>query len=172
MINAEGWDGGLWCCNFRDFVVSQTVVDNFQLEEVHSLLSNVDIVQDMKDEFAWMRETNEDFSVKSCFVALNSRLTFNRLPTRDQLVRRGIVIDDREKSCVFCFREEQSKAHLFGLCVVTRRIWSNGGIWLGRNLELSNEELASFILNCHKVKKKKIRTLLGWFGWLSLGIFG
>lgn len=76
------------------------------------------------------------------------RLTLNRLPTRDQLMRRDIVVDDIYNNCAFSFKEEESKIHLFDMCEVSRRIWAKMCNWLGNNLTLSIEDLSSFILIC------------------------
>lgn len=40
----------------------------------------------------------------------------NRIPTKDLLVRRRILQDSIDFCCVFCFKEEDTKLHLFEEC--------------------------------------------------------
>ncbi|CAL5198598.1 unnamed protein product [Lathyrus oleraceus] len=163
VTDARGLNGGSWCWNFQDIVINHNVIGRLQLEEVNYMLSNAELVQDVEDEFDWTFEANEVFYVKSCCKILISR-SIDGLPTRDQLVRRGIVVDDRDNNCAFCFKEEESNIHLYDMCEVTGRIWAKVGNRLGNNLTLSIEELSSFILNCHKVTEKDEETLFVWFG--------
>ncbi|CAI8601137.1 unnamed protein product [Vicia faba] len=46
----------------------------------------------------------------------------NRLPTREKLGKREIVVNANDKCCAFCFSEEETKPHLFKDCVITKRI--------------------------------------------------
>ena len=69
------------------------------------------------------------------------------IPTRDQLVRKRIFVDDRDKCCVLCFKEDESQHHLFGRCEFNNKIWVAIAKWLELNIFLTLEDLSSFILN-------------------------
>src|SRR4051812_48799671 len=101
------------------------------------------------------------------------RYTLNMIPTKNQLVRRGILTDIRDTCCVFCFREDESKSHLFGFCEFTIRFWRKVLAWIGINLILSLGEFVDFFSHCQKVKNKSLRLSIGvirlatiWCIWL------
>ncbi|XP_058786284.1 uncharacterized protein LOC131660936 [Vicia villosa] len=95
------------------------------------------------------------------------RLILDRLPTKDQLKKRGILDTDRDCCCVFCSQEEESSKHLFDSCPITRNIWSRVGGWLGNSCNLSIEELPSFFTVSEKIKGVEERLTLGVI-WLAV----
>lgn len=46
------------------------------------------------------------------------------LPTRDELIRMGAMVDDK---CLLCSQEEEDPVHLFKTCLVARNLWSQAG---------------------------------------------
>lgn len=80
------------------------------------------------------------------------RLILERNPTRDQLKKRGILVEDRDYVCVFCFRASENSNHLFDLCPITSRIWEKIGEWIGELVSFTNVELRSFLFFFDKVK--------------------
>ncbi|CAI8590122.1 unnamed protein product [Vicia faba] len=123
-------------------------------------------------ELVWTEDPGEGFSVRSCAEFLRTRdiraelnqgvrealfflwklsapskdvwlkIFASRLPIRDQLRRRRIVVNDRDSCCMFCFREEENFSHLFDTCNFTRRIWDKVVEWIGGDVDLSAEELS------------------------------
>lgn len=96
------------------------------------------------------------------------RFILGRLPTRQQAKIRGILVDDRECCCVFCFNVLEDSIHLFDSCPFTRRIWSKIGQWLGISDKMTNEELRSFFEHFDKIKAKDERLTVDliWFAVL------
>lgn len=43
---------------------------------------------------------------------------------RDILKARGILVDDLDTCCVFCFQSTENSSHLFDECLITSRIWT------------------------------------------------
>src|SRR4051812_1495595 len=80
------------------------------------------------------------------------RFILGRLPTRDQLKNRGILVDDRDYCCVLCFNVMDSSNHLFELCPYTIIIWYKVGVWLGILGKLTIDELKNFGDNFDKFK--------------------
>lgn len=46
---------------------------------------------------------------------------WNRLTTKDQFKKRGIITSNYELSCALCFQVEENMNHLFFHCKVTKR---------------------------------------------------
>ncbi|XP_058757865.1 uncharacterized protein LOC131631101 [Vicia villosa] len=72
-----------------------------------------------------------DLIVPSKIAFFAWRFILDRLPTWDHLKSRGILLDDSECYCVFCFQVLETSSHLFDDCVFSDRIWSKIGQWLG-----------------------------------------
>lgn len=52
-------------------------------------------------------------SVHLIVLMFGWRWILNRLATRDQLVKRRILIDDRDKCLALYFKDDESKQHIF-----------------------------------------------------------
>lgn len=62
------------------------------------------------------------------------RLLEDRLPMRELLVCRGIIIYMLAvvgDSCVLCFSHGECTSHLFFTCIFSYDVWSNIYVWLG-----------------------------------------
>ena len=57
------------------------------------------------------------------------RLLENKLATRVNMSRRGVLVDS--SLCGLCGLEEESCCHLFFDCIFARRVWSLCYRWLG-----------------------------------------
>lgn len=93
-----------------------------------------------------------DLKAPSKVKIFSSRLILGRLLTRDQLKKRGVLVDDRDCCYVLCFRALENPSHLFGSCTITSRIWDKVGEWIGDSVSMTNEELRSFLFFKDKVK--------------------
>ncbi|XP_058742175.1 uncharacterized protein LOC131614631 [Vicia villosa] len=69
--------------------------------------------------------------VPSKIQVLGWRCVIDRLATREQLAKRGILTDSRDKVCVFYFMENETLAHLLLSCPLSRIVWSIIFSWLG-----------------------------------------
>lgn len=72
------------------------------------------------------------------------RLMLDRLATRGALHSRGILISNHDLSYVLCFKEEETVAHMFCECEVSRQIWRGVFTWLGSDLSLSSNPVSNF----------------------------
>lgn len=91
----------------------------------------------------------------------------SRLPTRDQLKKRGILVDDRDICYVFCFNAMENPNHLFVSCPYTSRIWNKVGTWMGNPVTLLNDELKNFGDHFDKIKALEERLIVGVI-WLAV----
>jgi hypothetical protein len=69
--------------------------------------------------------------VPSKIIAFSWQLLHNRIPTRDNLVRCGVIRGDNSRECVLCFGSLESLTHLFLHCDFAFSIWVKIFTWLG-----------------------------------------
>ena len=72
-----------------------------------------------------------DTLVPSKIIVFGWRCIRDRIATRDHLVRRGIISNDRDKVCVFCFGDLETLDHLMVSCPFTRMVWRRIFSWIG-----------------------------------------
>ncbi|XP_058759055.1 uncharacterized protein LOC131632268 [Vicia villosa] len=93
------------------------------------------------------------------------RVWQNRIPTRDNLVKRGILVDS-QNSCPFGCDEEESVSHIFFECPLAWNAWSEVLRWLGflyvsHNSALQNFDHFAGISSGGKVLKDRLSVI--WF---------
>ncbi|PWA50793.1 RNA-directed DNA polymerase, eukaryota, Reverse transcriptase zinc-binding domain protein [Artemisia annua] len=88
------------------------------------------------------------------------RADLNRLPTRVELVKRGIQLDN--ELCPLCDADQETSTHLFTGCLFTSVIWSRVGAWcrLSPVFAFDISDLLMLVDNQTKTKKE-IQTLRG-----------
>ncbi|GAU26540.1 hypothetical protein TSUD_361730 [Trifolium subterraneum] len=97
---------------------------NFLLEEF-----DLDIVLDSEGrevlEHIW------DSPAPSKVIAFSWQLLLDRIPTRGNLVLRGIPLSDVPWECVGCAGKMETSIHLFLFCPAAMLVWSEIFKWLG-----------------------------------------
>ncbi|XP_058761237.1 uncharacterized protein LOC131634589 [Vicia villosa] len=94
------------------------------------------------------------------------RFLLNRLPLKDQLVKRGVTTLS-SLVCLFCTNLPETLDHLFFHFHVTKEVWSRIYVWLGNALNFSLEEFKNFGSIQEKVKNKNIKANLNNI-WIAL----
>lgn len=61
------------------------------------------------------------------------RLILNRLQTRDEFAKRGVISGAHSLVCPLCRRLEESHNHIFLHCIVVSQVWSSIFDWLWVN---------------------------------------
>ena len=84
----------------------------------------------------------------SCKVAPSAFLTAwrvleNKVATRANLVRRGVVVDS--SLCCLCGKEEEHYRHLFFECSFAWRVWCLCFEWLGVSFVYHRDPLSNFV---------------------------
>lgn len=67
----------------------------------------------------------------SKIIAFSWKLLRNRIPTRVNLMHRGIVANDGTLNCVHCIGPAENVLHLFLFCDFALRVWKAIFRWLG-----------------------------------------
>lgn len=133
------------------------------------------------DTWGWNWEDNFKFSVRSAYRILARepndfqdrtykmlwdmdaplkmkafawRLIQDRIPTKCNLIRRGINLNGGNTNCVFCIRGEEESDHLFCRCSFTYQVWMNILRWLGFESAL-NGNLQSHLLHFSGIIPKR-----------------
>lgn len=99
----------------------------------------------------------------NCFIW---RLILDRLPTRPNLKRRHILNEEEEVWCPLCEdNKEETVAHLFLECTFAEKVWKLVALWIGTDLNFSDEVLVSMSNFSKKVSRKKREIwMLFWHG--------
>ncbi|XP_058726970.1 uncharacterized protein LOC131598375 [Vicia villosa] len=94
------------------------------------------------------------------------RVLLDRLPSKIQLARRGIILNEQDKMCVFCGTELEDLDHVLFSCSFSKNVWNNIGSWLQIQMVEGGAGIyhleQCIIALKGKVKKKKICLL-----WLA-----
>ncbi|XP_058764151.1 uncharacterized protein LOC131637569 [Vicia villosa] len=105
------------------------------------------------------------------------RVIHNKMSTKDQLKKMGILVNSNDFSNVLCLSEEESLPHLMGLCPITSTIWRKVYEWIGLIEKLSLMEFKSFFAHCDKVKSLSKRSIVAviwlataWSIWLKRNV--
>ncbi|XP_058732933.1 uncharacterized protein LOC131604515 [Vicia villosa] len=83
------------------------------------------------------------------------RLIQDRLPTKNLLLRRGILQQMEDVLCVFCHTNEEDVNHVFLLCPRMKLLWCKILNWLNI-LNNSEDECRSHLLKCVEAQLGKI----------------
>jgi len=93
------------------------------------------------------------------------RALLERLPTKVNLSRRGVVVSD--KNCVLCLDREESNQHLFLECKITYQVWNNCFRWFGI-LCVQDNDLKYHFENFHLVHMNTKQNMI-WKGvWAAV----
>ena len=125
-------------------------------EDLLSLIMRKTPRKDRNDVLVWNGEQDGEFSVKSTYSVLCSlannevqdifsslwqaiavpkalytawRILIERLPTYDNLIRRGLVVSS--PLCVFCKETQETTQHFFLDCAYAQRVWILCFRWFG-----------------------------------------
>jgi len=149
------WEDGGW--NWRlSWRRSRFAWESVMEEDLLNLIIGKSLCKDRKDALIWNEEQDGVFSVKFAYLVLCSqanndlqdifsslwkattvpkalytawRILIGRLPTFDNLIRRGLAISS--PLCVLCKETQETTQHLFLECAYAQRVWLLCFRWLG-----------------------------------------
>ncbi|GKV32867.1 hypothetical protein SLEP1_g41432 [Rubroshorea leprosula] len=147
----RSWEWNLaWRRKLFEWEVEETM-------ELQNMIKDVKISQGRLDNSEWIHDKNGQYSTKSAYAlltkeekgstgtttftriwnstlpskisAFNWQLLLDRIPTKKNLLRRGIIKDMRESKCEICAEEEEDTTHLFLSCRIARWLWKAYAKW-------------------------------------------
>lgn len=80
-------------------------------------------------------------AIPSKVCALAWKVLLDRIPTKDNLLRRKVLSAEANLTCIFCNSARETTEHLFFVCPCVSLIWSRCYKWLGLDTVLPS--------NCH-----------------------
>ncbi|GLT78296.1 hypothetical protein SLA2020_498360 [Shorea laevis] len=125
-------------------------------QDLNELLQGSKLVQGKQDSWRWGHDPKGTYSTKSAYIILNGNNTEptskqfnmlwnknvplkvsafvwkalqNRIPTGDNLLKRGIVGIEVDFLCIFCGKHTETVSHLFFTCEATWAVWQASYAW-------------------------------------------
>lgn len=193
MVQACGvWVGGVWQWDlgWRRGLLGR------ELGWLHAMLEDINrchLVEGVHDVWRWLPSQDGVFSVNSFYLflqvpegfsadpifdliwhsyvpsnvkAFSWRLVLGRIPSKDNLRKRGILHAEEELICSFCTREIETASHLLFTCSVATQVWDLCYAWLGVSTVLprdSRAHLLQFSFGWNRVQQRVAYSI-----WLSV----
>lgn len=175
------WDGNSWSWKLswrRPLKEREVSV----LVDLMSNLNQVVLRQGVTDRLSWLNNCEEGYLVSSAYASIKGfwnhvpdpifkqiwclkvpanikafiwRALWDRLLTKVNLVRRGIVLDEDGMKCPFCMGPVESMSHLFFTCPISYHIWCKCYSWLGFESVLPDIFRLHFLQHSQSRWKKK-----------------
>ncbi|GKU94321.1 hypothetical protein SLEP1_g7835 [Rubroshorea leprosula] len=159
-----------------------------EVADLERMIEGVKITQGWPDKWEWIHEKEGQYSSKSAYhllrtdqrghngssifkrtwntilpskvSAFNWQLLLDRIPTKVNLLKRGIIKDLEESKCVICKEQEEDSVHLFLRCKLTRWLWVACAKWWGAEAKLDIDISKTFDKFGDWSKEEKTRQ--GW----------
>jgi hypothetical protein len=117
--------------------------EDFTVKSTYELVSNMllpsgDIASEKKQAFKAIWNCPVPSKAAGCAWLVIQ----NRVPTRENLLRRRVIQDNREQGCVLCGDNVESVQHLFLYCNFTLKVWECITKWLGMEFVLPHNILS------------------------------
>ncbi|GKU89474.1 hypothetical protein SLEP1_g3606 [Rubroshorea leprosula] len=132
--------------------------------ELHNTIQSVQTSQGCMDSWEWTHSKDGQYSTKSAYAILtkeereateittftriwnsvlpnkistfNWQLLLDRIPTKMNMLTRGIIKDIQDCKCGICGEEEEDTKHLFLKCNMVRWLWMACAKWWGIKVTL------------------------------------
>ncbi|XP_058775612.1 uncharacterized protein LOC131649885 [Vicia villosa] len=96
------------------------------------------------------------------------RILLDRLPTKTNLFRRGILGENVSLLCPFCLLEEENSDHIFSSCLVSVRWWNQTCDWLRLKVSFPSNTVVEKLSFFEKLCKSSFRFCPGWLFGLAV----
>lgn len=132
--------------------------ESLLLEDLLRDLGSIQLSFGAEDHWVWEASPDGMFTVKSAYdsqlgsvpladssafkilwkiaapsnvLAFTWRVLLDRIQTKENLKKRGIIQPGQQSNCVFCHNQEESLSHLSFSCKFAWEVWSRTYKWLG-----------------------------------------
>ncbi|XP_057449199.1 uncharacterized protein LOC130740564 [Lotus japonicus] len=143
------WSNGSWIWELlwqRPFLHRE--VD--MMDELMNIIANHSLTEGTPDSWVWTKEEGGSYSVKSAYdllqrdvlepldkvyqnlcsikapsnvMCLAWKVLLNRIQSKENLKRKGIIQDTSQTTCPFCLAAVESTSHLFFTCPKSWQVW-------------------------------------------------
>ncbi|GKV28743.1 hypothetical protein SLEP1_g37755 [Rubroshorea leprosula] len=146
--------------------------ENEEAKELQQWIEDKRIKQGRPDSWEWVHDKDGQYSTKTAYSiltkdqietneistfkriwnpkfpskvsAFNWQLLLDRIPTKVNLIIRGILGESDDGKCVFCKEEDEDSKHLFLKCKITSWVWQECAKWWGTEIRLERDCWNSF----------------------------
>ncbi|GKV45849.1 hypothetical protein SLEP1_g52884 [Rubroshorea leprosula] len=159
------WRDGEWSWNWgwrRELMGRELSL----LQDLEKLLKECKLMKGKQDFWSWKHDSKGNYSTKSAYSLLNNsikepgsiqfnkiwnskvplkvsafvwKLLQDRIPTGENLLKRGMAGGELDFACIFCGKYIESTSHLFFTCEVTWAVWQVFYAWWGQQGVLTCE---------------------------------
>ncbi|KAH1192341.1 Coiled-coil domain-containing protein SCD2 [Glycine max] len=168
IFGENGWE---WKFSWRRHLFDSELGEATAFIDQTSALSPV---ADLKDDWVWGAQPTGIFSTNSAYNCLRSeqplhqpnsgfrqlweikippaalsfawRLLWDRLPSKDNLISRQIVLQN--VLCPFCQSQVESASHLFFTCYKVMPLWWEFNSWVKEDRVLHSKPMDNFLQHC------------------------
>ncbi|XP_058725465.1 uncharacterized protein LOC131596740 [Vicia villosa] len=151
-------DSFVWWRNPSGFTVSNAYDTILLLDLPHPPLEN-----SLSSIFSCLWKTK----VPSRIHLFGWRLIWNRLPTKAELAKRGILVEAQLLKCPLCNRVDEDLDHLFLHCHYTRTWWTELYSWLGIDEVPLVGTILERLSSLDSICKSSFHMEIGWFFGLT-----
>ncbi|GKV32072.1 hypothetical protein SLEP1_g40703 [Rubroshorea leprosula] len=167
-INQMGkWNNGIWIWNIqwrRNLYSWEKMQEAELLNQIH----DITIERGKKDLWEWQHNKDGRYTTKSAYKALSDgngveqarRLLQNKIPTRSNLFKRGILKNLEECKCIFCGVENEDSNHLFIHCKIASDLWRDCYKWWG--IRTVQDKDCKKVFEQHPNAAKMTTEKIGW----------
>ncbi|GLT65802.1 hypothetical protein SLA2020_382120 [Shorea laevis] len=159
------WREGQWVWKWR-WRRNLSQREQSVLQELNEMLKKKNLKQGQQDKWRWKDNPNGNYTTKSAYNILKSstgeprskqmkllwkikvplkvsafawKTLQNKIPTGDNLIKRGISGTNSDFPCIFCGNSLETVNHLFFTCETSWRIWQSCYEWWGFQAVSTNE---------------------------------
>jgi mannosylglycoprotein endo-beta-mannosidase len=105
--------------------------DGFSVKSAYDALVGIKDVVTLSDYELKIFSNIWESPAPSKVVAFSWKLLYDRLPTKDNLLRRGVLPFGSGENCVWCGFSPETSNHLFLHCSMAHKVWYDIFKWLG-----------------------------------------
>jgi hypothetical protein len=131
--------------------------EGFSVKFAYDSLVEVGEIQSLSDFELKIFSNIWESPAPSKVIAFSWQLLYDRLPTNDNLLKRGFFQDGVADTCVLCNHFPESANHLFLNCNIAHRVWNEIFYWLGVVFVMSPSLMSLFECFSNAAKTKKSR---------------
>ncbi|KAK2407071.1 hypothetical protein QL285_042730 [Trifolium repens] len=102
----------------------------FSVKTTYATLQNILVADELESMMVKALKKLWSSNVPSIISIFGWRLLLDKLPTREALFSKGIITNNLEICCVFCFNEIEDVQHVFFNCSVIVLVWKHIFKWI------------------------------------------
>ncbi|GLT86737.1 hypothetical protein SLE2022_048560 [Rubroshorea leprosula] len=157
------WTNGGWSWNFQWKRPLRAWEDD-KMQQMLEDINHIKLMQDAEDTWSWRIDTKGKYTTRSAYEQLTRKedtrllehkklwgaqvpskvsafswqLLLDRIPTKVNLAKRGVVDGNQNINCVWCDSSPEHTDHLFLSCNTSFKLWTRCLSWWGVHYALGN----------------------------------